>query len=48
MDGKTKADSGQRLGKHIPVARQQIVNNATVGLQECESYVFYMVRAEIL
>jgi hypothetical protein len=24
----------QRLGKHIPVARQQIINNATVGLQK--------------
>jgi hypothetical protein len=26
--------SGQWLGKHIPVARQQIINNATVGLQQ--------------
>jgi hypothetical protein len=26
--------SGQRLCKHVPVARQQILNNATVGLQQ--------------
>jgi hypothetical protein len=26
--------SGQQLGKHIPVARRQIINNATVGLQQ--------------
>jgi hypothetical protein len=24
--------SGQRLGKHVPVARLQILNNVTVGL----------------
>jgi hypothetical protein len=27
---KTAIVSGQRLGKHVPVARQQILNNATV------------------
>jgi hypothetical protein len=31
-----------------PVARQQIVNNAIVGLQQWKSYVFYVVRAEEL
>jgi hypothetical protein len=30
----TRAVSGQRLGKHIPIARQQILNNTTVGLQQ--------------
>jgi ABC-type nitrate/sulfonate/bicarbonate transport system ATPase subunit len=24
----------QRLGKHVPVVRQQILNNAAVGLQQ--------------
>jgi hypothetical protein len=31
MGGCTRAVSGQRLRKRIPVARQQILNNATVG-----------------
>jgi hypothetical protein len=26
--------SGQRLSKHVPVAKQQVVNNATAGLQQ--------------
>jgi hypothetical protein len=30
MGGYTGAISGKRLGKHIPVARQQSLNNATV------------------
>jgi hypothetical protein len=30
MGGYTRAVYGQRLGKHVPVARQQILNNATV------------------
>jgi hypothetical protein len=34
MGGYTVAVSGQRLGKHFPVARQQIFNSATVGLQQ--------------
>jgi hypothetical protein len=34
MDRYTRAVSGQRLGKHVPVARQQILNNATVRLQQ--------------
>jgi hypothetical protein len=38
----------QRLGKHIPVAKQQILNNAVVGLQQWKSCVFYVVRAERL
>jgi hypothetical protein len=29
----TRPVSAQRLGKHVPVARQQILNNAAVGLQ---------------
>jgi hypothetical protein len=39
---------GLQLCKHVPVARQQILNNATVGLQQCKSCVFYMVRAKRL
>jgi hypothetical protein len=31
MGGYTRVVSEQRLGKHVPVARQQILNNATVG-----------------
>jgi hypothetical protein len=34
MDGYTTAVSGQRLGEHVPVARQQILINETVGLQQ--------------
>jgi hypothetical protein len=30
----TRSVSGQRLSKHVPVAKQQILNNATVGLQQ--------------
>jgi hypothetical protein len=30
----TRHVSRQRLGKHVPVARQQILNNATVGLRQ--------------
>jgi hypothetical protein len=33
MGEYTRAISGQRLGKYFLVARQQIVNNVTVGLQ---------------
>jgi hypothetical protein len=28
------AVSRQQLGKHVPVAMQQILNNATIGLQQ--------------
>jgi hypothetical protein len=31
MGGYTRAISVKRLGKHVPVVRQQILNNATVG-----------------
>jgi hypothetical protein len=48
MGGYTRAFFGQRLGKQIPVARQQILNNATVGLQQWKSCVFYVIRAEML
>jgi hypothetical protein len=34
MRGYTRAVSGQRLGEHVPVATQQILNNETVGLQQ--------------
>jgi hypothetical protein len=48
MGAYARLVSGQLLGKHVPVAKQQIVNNATVGLQLWKSCVFYVVRAEIL
>jgi hypothetical protein len=32
MGGYTRAVSGQRLGKYVPDARKQIIDNATVGL----------------
>jgi hypothetical protein len=38
----------QQLGKHVPVVRQQILNNAVDGLQQWKSCVFYVVRAESL
>jgi hypothetical protein len=31
---KTATVSGQRLGRHVPVARHQILNNTTAGLQQ--------------
>jgi hypothetical protein len=37
MGGYTRSVSGQRLGKHVPVAMQQILNNATIGLQQWKS-----------
>jgi hypothetical protein len=40
--------SGQRFYEHVPVVRQQILNNATVGLQQWKICVFYVVRAEML
>jgi hypothetical protein len=39
--------SAQQLSKHIPVARQQMLDD-TVGLQQWNSCVFYVVRAEML
>jgi hypothetical protein len=48
MGGYTRVVSGQRLGKHVPVARQQILNNATVTLQQWKMCVFCVVRAERL
>jgi hypothetical protein len=35
-----RAVSEQRSGKHVPIARQQILKNATVGLQQWKSCVF--------
>jgi hypothetical protein len=48
MSGYTKVVFRQRLGKHVPVARQQILNIAAVGLQQWKSCVFSVIRAEIL
>jgi hypothetical protein len=45
--GYTRAVSEQQLGKYVPVARQQIINNATAGQEQWKSNVFYAVRAEI-
>jgi hypothetical protein len=39
---------GQRLGKHVPVAKQQIISNAEVGLQQWKQGVFYVVGSEML
>jgi hypothetical protein len=47
MDGYTRAVCGQQLGKHVPVASQQISKIATVGYNN-ERAVSYMIRAEIL
>jgi hypothetical protein len=47
MGGYTSNIPGQWLGKHVPLARQQILNNATTG-QQWESCVYYVVRAEML
>jgi hypothetical protein len=48
MGGYTRAVSGQRLGKHVPVCRQHILNNAAVGLQQWKSCVVYVVHADVL
>jgi hypothetical protein len=48
MGGYTGFVSGQRLGNDVPVARQQIRNNATGGLQQWKIYVLCVVRAERL
>jgi hypothetical protein len=40
---RTAAVAMQRLGKHVPISRQQILNNATV-----ERCVLDVVRAEML
>jgi hypothetical protein len=34
MDGYIRVVTGQRLGKHVPAAKQQILNNSTVELQQ--------------
>jgi hypothetical protein len=34
MGGYTRAVSGERLGKNVNAASQQILSNATVGLQQ--------------
>jgi hypothetical protein len=48
MDGYTRAVSGQRLCKHVPVARQQILNIATTKLQQWKNDIVYLIRAEML
>jgi hypothetical protein len=48
MGGYIRAVSGQPLSEHIPIARQQILNNATVGLQQGKNCVFYVVGAKML
>jgi hypothetical protein len=47
MGRYTKDVSGQWLGKHVPIARQQILN-ARVGLPQWKSCVLYVVHAEML
>jgi hypothetical protein len=47
MGSYTRAVSGQRLGKYVPVVRQ-IFNNATVGLQQWEICILYVARVERL
>jgi hypothetical protein len=44
---RAAAVSGKRLGKHVPVPRQHILN-ATVELQQWKNCVFYVVRTEML
>jgi hypothetical protein len=48
MGEYTRAISEQQLSKDVLIARQQILSNATVGLQQWKSCVFYMVYAERL
>jgi hypothetical protein len=48
MSGYTRAVSAQPLGKHVPVAMQQILNYAIVGTQQWNYCVFYVVLAEML
>jgi hypothetical protein len=40
--------SWQRLSEHVPVAIEQILNNAIVGLQQWQSRVFYVLITEML
>jgi hypothetical protein len=47
MGRYTRAVSGERICKHISIARQQILNNETVGLQQWKSFVFYVMHAEM-
>jgi hypothetical protein len=47
MSGYTRHVSGQRLGKQVPIARRQILNTATAGLQQWKRCVFYVVLADI-
>jgi hypothetical protein len=35
-----------RLIKHVSVARQQILNNATVEVQQWKMYAFYVVHVD--
>jgi hypothetical protein len=48
IDPLLNSDSGQQLGKHVPIARQQILNNATTEQQQWKWGIFYVVLAEML
>jgi hypothetical protein len=37
-------DNSETINGTTPVARQQILNNATVGLQQWKSCLFYVVH----
>lgn len=47
-DGYTRPVSEQRLNKHIPITRQQNLNNTTVEFQQWKSCVSYVVRVQRL
>jgi hypothetical protein len=47
VGGYTRAVSGQRLGKHVSVARQQLLTMQQFNYNNGRT-VFYVVRAEML
>jgi hypothetical protein len=47
MGGYTRAVSRQRLGKHVPVARQQILIMQQLDYNSGKA-VFYVIPAEML
>jgi hypothetical protein len=48
MGENTRAVSGQWLGNHVPVARQQILNNATVELQQWKNFFLRCPCPEVI
>jgi hypothetical protein len=48
MNEHTRDVSGQRLSKHFPDSTQQILNNATVGLQQWKSCVFHVGQGQLI